>query len=98
MEKDPREAPDLQELLSEHLTPQAIDFRDLREETVTTDVESIALMANGAGDAPHFAGLLEHQGPDAQSHKLEGGRQSGRSSADDDRGRRFALKGFGQVI
>jgi hypothetical protein len=79
------QARDGDELLAQNLVPQLFDGPDLREEPVAADVEPETLVACRAGQPAHDVIRLEDGNPRPSFlRQLVGGRQTGRTGADDD--------------
>ena len=89
---DAGEARTHQHFLVEDLVPQRFDLRQLAEEAVPPDVESIALVHRGPGDATHRLVLLEDDGRKTVSRQLIGSGQAPGSGTDDH------TRGIGQAI
>jgi hypothetical protein len=66
--------------------PQLLDFRHLREEPVTTEIEAPAVTHDGAADAPDLVVCLEHDRTPAAPGQEVGRRQATRTRAGDDDG------------
>ncbi len=81
---DPGEPGALQEIVAEHLFPQLLDRRNLGEEPVPADIESIATILSGARDpANHRVLLVDCRGV-SQSQQLIGRGETGRTGSDND--------------
>ena len=73
-----REAWPDEEVLAQHVLPQPLDRRHLREEAMAAEIETVALVLDGLGDAADRAvGLVDDAGHAAKSQDVRG-RQTGR--------------------
>src|SRR5713101_303804 len=74
---DPRQPAASQHLRAEDLRPQVLNLLVLGEETVTTDVEAVALVLDRASKTANVRGvLLDHGGRDVVLHQRVGGGQT----------------------
>src|SRR5882672_12504301 len=79
---DPRQAPPVQHLVAEDLGPEVFDLLVLGEEAVTADVEAIALVLDGPGQAAHLHWVLFQDGDrDVVLEELVRGGQPGGARA-----------------
>src|SRR5262249_10195854 len=83
---DPRQTRPAEKVFPEHPAPELVDGGDFREEAVAAAVEPESLGFDGAGDAADLSVLLDDANTATLREKLMGGRQSGRTRADDDDG------------
>jgi len=79
------------EILAQHVGPKSLDHRDFCKETVSADIESIALVSLGARDAANHATGLQDERRPSSLDKFMGRRQPGRTGADHDGPRHAAL-------
>src|SRR5262249_10617828 len=78
---EPRAA---EELLTEHVAPDLLDFLYLGEEAVAAHVEVKAPVRLCPGEAPHHVALLEDDGREPLARDLSGGGETGRTRPDHD--------------
>ncbi len=78
---DAGEAPHPQKFLLENVVPEIVYFANLGEKTVAADVEAIALVGRGPGDAAHHGVTLKHDRLETRLHQFKGGGKPRRTAA-----------------
>jgi hypothetical protein len=88
---DARQPRPREEVVTHQVLPQSLDLRDLREESVTTEIEAVAVVLDRLGDpADEAVCLVDGPWQTAEAEHV-GGRQPGRSGSQHRRAHRFAV-------
>jgi len=83
---DARESRPLQQLRSEHVSPELLNRANLREESMAADIEAKTFVLDRSCDATDLCVLFEDQRMAAVTREQPRSRQAGRAAADDDDG------------